>query len=96
MPKNLPAKNSEFLLYQTEDGQVKLEVRLQDETVWLTQQMMADLFQTSVPNINMHIKNIYDEGELSPDATVKDFLTVRNEGGRSVQRRDDHFSVYCL
>ena len=96
MPKNLPSKNSEFPLYQTEDGQVKLEVRLQDETVWLTQQMMADLFQTSVPNINMHIKNIYDEGELSPDATVKDFLTVRNEGGRLVQRRDDHFSVYCL
>ena len=51
----------EFLLYQTEDGQVKLEVRLQNETVWLTQQMIAKLFQTTVPNISMHIRNIYAE-----------------------------------
>ena len=55
----------EFLLYQTEDGQVKLEVRLQNETVWLTQQMIAELLQTTVPNISMHIRNIYAEGELT-------------------------------
>ena len=52
----------EFLLYQTEDGQVRLDVRLEDETVWLTQQMIAELFQTTVPNISMHIRNIYAEG----------------------------------
>jgi hypothetical protein len=76
----------EFLLYQTEDGQVKLEVRLQNETVWLTQQMIAELFQTPVPNISMHIRNIYAEGELTPEATIKKFLTVRQEGNRDVRR----------
>ncbi len=55
----------EFLLYQTQDGQVKLEVRLQNETVWLTQQMIAELFQTTAPNISMYIRNIYGEGELT-------------------------------
>jgi hypothetical protein len=93
MSDNLPAKKSEFLLYQAEDGQVKLDVRLEDETVWLTQQMIAELFQTTVPNISMHIKNIYDEGELSPKATVKDFLTVRQEGARSVQRKLTHYNL---
>jgi len=73
----------ELLVYQTDDGRIKLDVRLQDETVWLTQQMMAELFQTTVPNISMHIRNIYEEGELSPEATVKKFLTVRREGKRN-------------
>ena len=76
----------EFLLYQTEDGQVKLEVRLQNETVWLTQQMIAELLQTTVPNISMHIRNIYAEGELTPEATIKKFLTVRQEGNGAVRR----------
>jgi len=76
----------EFLLYQTEDGQVKLEVRLQNETVWLTQQMIAELFQTTVPNISMHIRNIYAERELTPEATHKKFLSVRREGNRDVRR----------
>ena len=66
-----------MLVYRTEDGQVRLEVRLQNETVWLTQQMMAELFQTTVPNISMHIRNIYAEEELTPEATIKKFLTVR-------------------
>jgi hypothetical protein len=72
----------EFLVYQAEDGQVKLEVRLQNETVWLTQQMIAELFQTTVPNISMHIRNIYAEGELTPEATIKKFLTVHQEGSK--------------
>jgi len=83
----------EFLLYQTEDGQVKLEVRLQNETVWLTQQMIAELFQTTVPNISMHIRNIYAEGELTPEATIKKFLTVRQEGNRAVRRELDHYNL---
>jgi len=66
----------EFLLYQTEDGQVKLEVRLQNETVWLTQQMIAELLQTTVPNISMHIRNIYAEGEPTPEATIKKFWII--------------------
>jgi hypothetical protein len=83
----------EFLLYQTEDGQVKLEVRLQNETVWLTQQMIAELFQTTVPNISMHIRNIYAEGELTPEATIKKFLTVRQEGSRQVNRQLEHYNL---
>ncbi len=83
----------ELLVYRAGDGQVKLEVRLQDETVWLTQQMMAELFQTTVPNISMHIRNIYEEGELSPEATVKKFLTVRREGKRDVRRELDFYNL---
>jgi len=69
----------EFLLYQTEDGRVRLDVRLADETVWLTQQLMADLFQTTKQNISLHIQSIFKEGELAPEATVKKYLTVRWE-----------------
>ena len=83
----------EFLLYQTEDGQVKLEVRLQNETVWLTQQMIAELLQTTIPNISMHIRNIYAEGELTPEATIKKFLTVRQEGTRAVRRELDYYNL---
>ena len=94
MSRNLPiVPNGEFLLYRTDDGQVKLEVRLQDETVWLTQQMMAELFQTTVPNISMHIRNVYEEGELLHEATVKKFLTVRREGKRDVRRELDFYNL---
>jgi len=70
---------------------VKLEVRLQNETVWLTQQMIAELLQTTIPNISMHIRNIYAEGELTPEATIKKFLTVRQEGTRAVRRELDYY-----
>ncbi len=83
----------EILLYQDRNGETKLDVRLEDDTVWLTQQTIAELLQTSVPNISMHIRNIYKEGELAPKATVKDFLTVRKEGTRQVQRRLDHYNL---
>ncbi|MCP5100216.1 MAG: virulence RhuM family protein [Chloroflexi bacterium] len=84
---------SEIILYQTEDGQTKLEVRLQDETVWLTQQQLASLLQTSKQNISLHIQNIYEEGELEPEATVKKFLTVRTEGSRQVKRTLDYYNL---
>jgi hypothetical protein len=74
------------IIYQT-DGSFGLDVRLEDDTVWLSQAQMAELFQTSVPNINMHIKNVFDEGELEQTSTSKDFLIVRNEGGRTVERK---------
>jgi len=83
----------EVLVYQTDDGRVKLDVRLQDETVWLTQQMIADLFQTTIPNISMHIRNIFQEEELQPEATIKKFLTVRREGARNVRRELDFYSL---
>ena len=85
---NLPDKShrSEILLYQTEDGKIKIDVRFQEETVWLSQKLMAELFQTTKQNISLHVKRIYEEGELSPEATVKQFLTVQIKGGRSVRR----------
>jgi hypothetical protein len=75
----------EVIVDQTDDGKIKLDVRLEDETVWLTQQLIAQLFQTTVPNISMHIRNIFEEGELTPEATIKKFLTVRQEGNRQVK-----------
>ena len=78
--------NSELLLYQTEDGQTKIDVRLEEETVWLSQKQMVELFQTTKQNISLHIKNIYEEGELDEISTVKDYLTVQTEGKREVQR----------
>ena len=83
----------ELLIYRSEDGQVKLEVRLENETMWLTQKMMAELFQTSKQNISQHIQSIYEEGELSPEATVKKFLTVRYEGNRQVRRSLDYYNL---
>lgn len=84
---------TQILIYQTENGNTKLEVRLENETVWLSQKQLAELFQTTVPNINMHIRNIFVERELSPEATIQDFLTVRTEGTRAVQR---NLSCYNL
>jgi hypothetical protein len=78
--------NSEIILYQTEDGQTKIDVRLEKETVWLSQAQMVELFQTTKQNISLHIKNIYEEGELDEISTVKDYLTVQTEGKREVQR----------
>lgn len=86
----------EILLYQSEDGIMKIDVRLENETVWLTQKSMAELFQTTVPNINMHLKNIFDEGELHPEATIKDFLIVRFEGNREVSRKIDFYNLDAI
>ena len=69
----------EILIYQSPQGTTKVDVRMQDETVWLSQNQMAELFQTSVPNINMHIRNIYEEGELTENPTIKKSLIVQTE-----------------
>jgi hypothetical protein len=91
--KNDELPKGEVLVYQTEDGRIKLDVRLEDESVWLTQQLIAELFQTTIPNISMHIRNIYEEGELSPEATVKNFLIVRQEGDRDVRRDLEFYNL---
>lgn len=93
MKKKIIPENSQFLVYQAEDGQIKIDVRLEQETVWLTQQQMADLFQSSKQNISHHIQNVYEEGELFPEATVKKYLTVRREGQRDVKRLLDHYNL---
>lgn len=78
---------SQILVYTAEDGQVKIDVQLENDTVWLTQQHMADLFQTTQQNISLHLQNIYDEGELQLAATHKEYLSVRKEGNRQVKRQ---------
>ena len=85
MTKKLPTKagtdpSGQILIYQTEEGQTKLEVRLEGETLWLTQKAMAQLYQTSKQNISLHIQNIHDEGELNKDSVVKDSLTTASDG----------------
>jgi hypothetical protein len=94
MAENLQMKNSsQILIYQTEHGQTKIEVLLENETVWLTQKLMAELFQTTKQNISLHIQNIYNDGELPPEATVKEYLTVQKEGDRQVSRTVDFYNL---
>jgi hypothetical protein len=84
---------SEFLVYHADDGQTRIHVRLDDQTVWLTQLQMAELFQTSVPNVNIHIKNILEDRELEPDRTIKQYLIVHQEGKRHVTRPVNHYNL---
>lgn len=85
--------STNFLLYQTPDGETRLEVRLQDETVWLSLTDMSDLFQRDKSVISRHIRNIFAEGELTQGATVAKFATVQAEGSRDVQREIEHFNL---
>ena len=87
---------SQIIIYQTENGKTKLDVRFQDETVWLTQKLMAELFQTSSQNITIHLKNIFEEGELKEEATCKDFLQVQKEGNREVRRQQKFYNLDAI
>ena len=78
------------------DNPESIEMRYEDENIWLTQHMMAELYDVSVSAINQHLKRIYDDGELTPEATVKKYLIVQNEGGRSVNRNIDHYSLQAI
>jgi hypothetical protein len=89
----VPGGSGEFILYQTEDGLTRIDVRMENETVWLTQRDMAELFQTTVPNINQHLSTVYDEGELDREATIKRYLIVRTEGNREVSRTVEHYNL---
>ena len=84
---------SEMIIYQSEDGKICLETRLENETLWMTQSQMAELFQTTQQNISLHIQNIYEEGELTPNATHKKSLWVRQEGQRQVERELDTYNL---
>ena len=89
---NLPAK-TEFLLYKTEVGNIKIQIRLVNETIWLTINQMADLFQVDKSGISRHIRNIFESGELSREATVAFFATVQNEGTRTVTRDLEFYNL---
>jgi hypothetical protein len=92
-PKDLVSTAGEFLVYVGDDGAIKVHVRLAEGTVWLTQKLMAELYGKDVRTINEHLQNIYDEGELDPEATIRKFRIVRSEGNREVSRLLDHYSL---
>ena len=104
MPEQVPEHESailsdahgKILLYQTEDGRTRLECRIEDETVWLSQALMAELFQRDVRTINEHLLNIFNEGELAPRTTIRKFRIVRREGSRQVAREIDHYSLDAI
>lgn len=91
-----PPPSGELLIYESEDGRIKLDVRLEQETLWLTQADMARLFGCSTDNISLHLKNIYQEGELSPEATTEEFSVVRTEGAREVARRIAFYNLDAI
>lgn len=88
--------NTQIIIYQTDSGDTKLEVRLENETVWLSQKLMAALFQTTPQNITIHLKNIFEEGELMESATCKDFLQVQKEGVRMVERNQKLYNLDAI
>ena len=91
-----PLPQSEIILYQTDDGRTRVQCRFEDETLWLTQAQIADLFQTTPQNVTLHLKTIFAEGELSEAATCKDYLQVRLEGGREVSRKLRHYQLEAV
>lgn len=93
--KDLLIRNStaEFLTFELQSKRDSIEVRYEDETIWLTQKMMATLFDVSVKTINEHLKNIYNEGELERESTIRKFRIVQTEGGRKVSREIDHYNL---
>jgi hypothetical protein len=91
-----PAPGGEFLLYQTEDGRTRIQCRFEAETIWLTQALIAELFQKDVRTINEHLVNIFDEGELSRAATIRKFRIVRTEGRREVSREVEHYRLEAI
>lgn len=93
MQNNSNASEGEFFLYQTEDGKTKIEVNLREETVWLSQRQMAELFQKDIRTINEHIQNIYNEKELEPNSTIRNFRIVQTEGTREVARQVDFYNL---
>lgn len=83
-------------IYQAEDGQVRVQCRLEDQTVWLTQRAMAELYQIGVGTVNHHLKAVYAEGELAPEATIRRYRIVQSEGSREIGRAVDHYSLAAI
>ncbi len=91
-----PAPGDEFLLYQTEDGRTRIQCRFENETIWLTQALISELFQVTVPTVNEHLKGIFAEGELEAGATIRKFRIVRLEGRREVTREIEHYRLEAI
>ena len=92
----MPDNSSSIILYQTEDGRTRIQCRFDDETIWLTQALISELFQVSVPTVNEHLKGIFAEGELDAAATIRKFRIVRHEGAREVAREVEHYSLPAI
>ncbi|MBQ2679007.1 MAG: virulence RhuM family protein [Firmicutes bacterium] len=89
----MPEEKENIIIYQSEDGKIRIDVKIEDETVWLTQQQMAELFGTTKQNVSLHIKNIFEEQELDELSTVKEYLTVRKERNRNVERKIKYYNL---
>ena len=103
MPKNQPPipgdpalPTGEIVLYQTEDGRTRVECRFVDETLWLSQALIAELFQKDIRTVNEHLQNIYQEGEIEEQATIRKFRIVRREGPREVERDIEHYNLDAI
>jgi hypothetical protein len=92
----VPGNRGEILLYQTEDGRTRLECLFGDETVWLSQALIAELFRKDVRTINEHLLNIFKEEEPDPEATIRKFRIVRQEGNRQVSRKIEHYNLNAI
>lgn len=88
--------SGEILLYQTEDGRTRVECRFAEDTIWLSQALIGELFGVSVPTVNEHLKGIYADEELAPEATIRKFRIVRTEGQRQVARNIDHYNLDAI
>lgn len=86
-------REDKIILYTTNSGNVTVSVRFEDENFWMTQKAIAELFETTTANVNIHIKNILDDEELDTESTIKDFLIVQTEGGREVKRKVQFYSL---
>ena len=86
-------EENKIIIYQTEDGQTQSDVRLENDTVWLTQAQMVELFQTTKQNVSLHVSNVFKEGELDQESTVKEYLTVQQEGKRAVSRQVKYYNL---
>lgn len=93
---DLVPKQNSFILYTTPEGEIKLHVLLENETIWLTQKAMSILFDTTPQNITIHLKNIFESGELEEEATCKAFLQVQMEGGREVSRKQKMYNLDAI
>ena len=89
-------KESNILLYETNEGKINIDVILKDETIWLTQKSMAELFECSIDNIGLHLKNIYNDQELDIDSTTEKFSVVRKEGNRNVKRELEFYNLDAI
>ena len=101
VPPNRPDKlirnsTAEFLIFTAQEGADSIQARYEDETLWLTKQLMAELFGTTRANVSIHLRNIYESGELTEVATCKEFLQVRTEGSRQVNRRVPHYNLDAI